>query len=129
MLLDGSRIKVILAGSLMVVAYVAIPCLGVLAYLGWAKRWRSELPIWRSYLGVGSSLMTLVVWLESAYLAYRISAHLRTDFFTVGWTVANILVALTGAAGSLALKGRPRVYAFLAACLMATPWIISYLGG
>ena len=129
MLLDGTKTKEILGGSLMVVAYVAIPCLGVLAYLGWAKRLRSELPIWRSYLGVGSCLMTLVLWFESAYVAFKISAHLRTDFITVGWTVANILVAVTGAAGSFALKGRPRVYAFLAACLMATPWIMSYLGG
>lgn len=118
----------ILVRFLMIVTYVAIPCLALLAYRGWAKHLRQDLPRWRSFLGVASIIITLLNWLALAYPAFMIAAHLQADFFTAGWTVANIMVALIGAAWSLALKGRPRVCAFLAGCLMASPWLISYLG-
>jgi hypothetical protein len=37
-----------------VLTFVAVPCLAILAYRGWAKSLRQELPQWRNALGLAS---------------------------------------------------------------------------
>jgi hypothetical protein len=110
-------------------AVITIPFLTVVAYRGWAMRWRRDLSLWRNFLGVGSLVMTFIVWLGTAYLALSLLTHLPTNFFTGAWTVANAFVALIACACSLALKGRSRVWASVAALLQFGLWTISYLGG
>lgn len=106
-----------------IATYFMVPCLTFVAHRDWAKRVRQELPSWRSYLGVGSMALTLIVWLETAYLGFSRYAHLPPDFFSDIWMVANMFISVLGAVGSLALKGRPRLSAFAAAALMAAPFM------
>jgi hypothetical protein len=127
--LETSKTTEILGVALWIAIYAAIPCLTLLAYQGWAKQGRHELPLWRCFLGVGSMVMTLLVWLGTAYFGYRLYAHLATDFFPATWMAVNALLAILAAAGSLALKGRPRALAAAAALLMAAPWILDYMLG
>ena len=112
---------------LMGMYFVAIPCLASFAYWDWTQHKRRELPPWRSFLGIGSLAVTLLVWLGTAYLSYRLYAHLSADFFTLDWTLANILFGILAAIGSLALKGRPRVAAFAGAALVIIPWLFDFL--
>lgn len=109
--------------------YFAVPCLTFVAYRGWAKRVRQELPSWRSCLGVGSMELTLIVWLETAYLGFSRYAHLAPDFFSDIWMVANMFISVLAAVANLALKGRSRLSAFAAAALMAVPFIFDYTRG
>ena len=107
--------------------FVAIPCLASFAYWDWTKHSRRELPPWRSILGIGSLIVTLLVWLGTAYLSYSLYANLSTDFFTMDWEFANILSAILAAIGSLALKGRPRIAAFAGATLVGLPWLLDFM--
>ncbi len=116
-------------GAVFLAIYLAIPCLTFVAYRGWAKLERQQLPAWRSYLGVGSMALTLLVWIGAVYLGFSLYAHLSTDFFSGIWMVANMFISVLAALGSLALKGRPRVSAFAAAVLMAAPFIFDYARG
>ncbi len=126
---NASKAYEILGFSLGVATFLAVPLLTAVAYRGWAKQWRSELPLWRNLLGAWSIAFTLINWLAFAYLAFAIFTRRHTDFFTDLWTVVAVLVSLAAVVLSLALKGRPRICAFLAACLMATPLIMNYLRG
>jgi hypothetical protein len=129
MFIDGSKTKEILGFSLVIAFYLAVPCLALLSYRGWAKQWRTKLPLWRNLLGAGSIAFTLINWLAFAYVAFAIVTRRRTDFFMDIWTIVSVLVSLAAVVLSLALKGRPRICAFLAACLMATPLIMDYVRG
>ncbi len=129
MVLIGNQIGHALILCLWIVAYLAIPCLTFIAYRGWARRGRQVLPSWRSYLGVGSMSLTLIVWLGTVYFAFSHYAHLPTNFFSDTWMAANMLISMLAVAGSFALKGRPRMSAFAAAALMTAPWIFDYFRG
>ena len=129
MVFSGNQIGHTFVSCLAIATYLAIPCLTFVAYRGWAKHGRQDLPSWRSYLGVGSMALTLIVWLGTAYFGFSHYAHLPTDFLSDTWMVSNMFISVLAAVGSLALKGRPRVSAFAAAPLMAAPWIFDYAIG
>jgi hypothetical protein len=45
-----------------VLTFVAVPCLAILAYRGWARSLRQELPHWRNALGLASIVVTFLSW-------------------------------------------------------------------
>jgi len=113
----------------LVMVILAPLCLIVFAYRGWAKRKQSELPSWRNLLGVTSIAVSVVSWFAFAYLVLALSTGNRTDFFTGAWLLA-IGLASSGAIGlGVALKGRSRLLAVLAACLLSILWILTYFAG
>ncbi len=42
------------------VIFLSVPILTALAIRGWTRRWRQELPRWRSTLGLASMVVTLL---------------------------------------------------------------------
>jgi hypothetical protein len=118
-----------LAGILGLAAFVAIPFLAAIAYRGYLQRIRANLSTPRRFLGMGSLVCTVMSWGGYAYLAFAVSTRKRTDFFTDAWMVAAVLVSLSAIVLSLALKGRPRIWALVATSLMSALWTMSYLGG
>lgn len=120
----GTNVEAVIRTCLAITLYVVSPCLAFLAYRGWAKHGRTDLPNWRNFLGLGSLMATLIVWLGTAYLKFRLFAHLPEDIGA--WTIPAVLVTILAAMGSLTLQGRPRVCAFAAAVLTGLPWIFDF---
>lgn len=118
-----------LARIVALTAFVIIPCLCVNAYRGWVRRLRPILPPWRNFVGAGSIVLTLINWLGISYLAFAISTHRRTDYLSVAGPLVVVLVSAVATVLSLALKGHPRVWAFIAAALMTGLLGMSYLAG
>ena len=110
---------------LTAVATFAPPALVVLAYLGWVKRLRENLPRWRSLIGVTSIALTLLNWLIFLALAFVLLMHLQANFFTAGWTAINALTAAISTSLAFALKGTPRTQAVVAGLFMTSIWMIS----
>jgi len=120
----GSRVGEILTMGIQITALLAIPCLTVLAYRGWAKRLRTELPRWRTILGLTSILMTILASLAfiSFFLLivlYRM--NLNGDYLLILETVALTL----GIPSAFALKSpsRPQILSadlFMILLLLAT---------
>src|SRR6266478_374111 len=106
-------------------ATFAPPALVVLAYRGWVKGLRGNLPRWRSFIGVMSIALTLLNWLIFLALSFVLVMHLQANFFTDGWIVANALIAAASTSLALALKGAPRAQAVLAGLFMTSIWMIS----
>jgi hypothetical protein len=129
MLVSGENAARTLALYLMIALYLAIPSLTFVAYRDWAKRWRQQLPPWRSCLGVGSMIMTLIIWIGTVYFGLIVFLHRPTGFSPDLWMVGSVFVSGLAAIGSLALKGRMRLAAFAGALLAAAPWMLDYVIG
>ncbi len=105
----GDTYGEILSMAVQMVSLLAIPSLTVLAYRNWTRRWRSELPHWRSVLGLISILMTSLGLLAfvSLFLAVLLRINLNADYCLV----FEILTLTLGIPSALALKGpsRPQI--------------------
>jgi hypothetical protein len=111
----------ILAG----VTFVAVPCLTILAYRGWTKRLRHELPRWRSALGLASLVVTLLSWFCLAILALSALMDLNAGSSTPDWVGPIALVLIVGTSLAFALKGASRIEAIVAGLLMVAAWMTS----
>jgi hypothetical protein len=60
MAFDVTKAREILVYVPVVSATVAIPCLTVLAYRSWSRRWQRDLPRWRGTLGTISIAATFL---------------------------------------------------------------------
>jgi len=58
------------------VIFLSVPILTALAIRGWTRRWRQELPRWRSTLGLASMVVTLLSWFGLAFLALSVTIML-----------------------------------------------------
>ena len=127
--MNTHQLTEVVAGISSLAAFATIPCLVTISYRGW-RRLRENLPSWRNFLGASSILFTLMNWLFLAYITFAIAAHRTLDLFTDdAGPVLALLVSAVAIVLSLALQGRPRVWAFLAATLMTALWTTSYLSG
>ncbi|SRR6266404_1502738 len=122
---DGSKAKEILIHFLMIATIVAIPFLTALAYRGWARRWRQQLPRWRSALGLSSMAVIFFGWFSLVILALSNLMHINTSFYSPDWVGPIALVILVGTALAFALRGTPRFEAILAGVLMIIAWLTS----
>ena len=108
--------------------FLTVLLLILLAYRGWAKRVRKDLPRWRSALGIASIAATFLNWLGFVVLALAVWLRMNVDFLDllpVDWTDINLLISAAGTLTALALKGPSRVQAFLAGLLMTALWFTS----
>ena len=106
----GDTYGEILSTAVQRIALLAIPSLTVLASRNWTSRWRSELPHWRSVLGLISILMTslgLLAFVSLFLLAIPLRINLNADYCLV----FEILTLTLGIPSALALKGpsRPQI--------------------
>src|SRR6266436_8251391 len=58
------------------VIFLSMPILTALAIRRWTRRWRQELPRWRSTLGLASMVVTLLSWFGLAFLALSVTIML-----------------------------------------------------
>ncbi len=100
---------------------LAVPCFIVLAYRGWVKRLRSELPRWRSTLGAASLLGLLLSWLGLLIPALLISLFKVQRLPDLWWALAHLML-LAAIPLAFALKGPSRVKSLLAGLLLEVLW-------
>jgi hypothetical protein len=114
---DGVRLA--LTQILGIVAFVAIPCLTIISLRQWGKRWRQELPLWRSVIGVTSLGVILLCWSRILIFALVnfLGVHLRPSGSSNSETMLTV-AALTGTLMAFALKGASRIEAIAASVLL-----------
>jgi hypothetical protein len=102
---------------------LSVPLLGVVALVVWFKRHRSNLPLWRNALGLGSVAAVGVNWAWFLFLTYcgQIGGF-GTHYMTTRSADRYLLVPLAAILASFALKGKSRVLAALSAFLMFALW-------
>jgi hypothetical protein len=122
---EGSKTKEVLIHSLMIATIVAIPFLTALAYRGWAKRGRQDLPHWRSSLGMASIVLTFVSWLILGGLALSVRIGINTSLFPPYWMAPIALLVFVGTCLGFAWRGTSRIEAIVAGLLMVTAWLMS----
>jgi len=105
---------------------LAIPVLTVLAWRGWAKHVRKDLPHWRSVIGVISILITFLR-LACVYGSLPPGGlDSRTvDNLVEAWLSAVLLMAFIGISLAFALRGISRAQVILAGLLMVALWFAS----
>ena len=113
-----------------VLTFVAVPCLAILAYRGWARSLRQELPHWRSALGLASIVVTFLSWSSlsmSALLVLLERIGFNTNFFSFSpdWIPPIALLVLAGTSLAIALRGASRIEAIVAGLMMVVAWIMS----
>ena len=114
---DSSKITQICGLSLAIAAIAATPLLTILALRGWVKRLRTQLPRWRSALGLTSIASTFVCWLGyigSFFLLMPLG--IRIDSWH--WIIFAVLTLLLGFILALALKSPSRALTLSAGLLM-----------
>src|SRR3989442_15668242 len=99
---------------------LAIPVFTVLAWRGWAKRVRKDLPRWRSVIGVISILITFLSWLAfvSPFLLMGLDSHTVNNLNFDIWLSVILLMVFIGISLAFALKSPSRAYTLLAGLLM-----------
>lgn len=99
-------------------AFLAVPVLSILAYIGWDSKLRRSLPRWRSLLGLLSLIITCDLWLFLVGVTVVFWLGLRTRPITRELVEILPFAALSGVGLSGFLKGRPRLQAIAASLLM-----------
>src|SRR5437879_3304800 len=114
-LLTNLRVPVLyrLVRLVAIACYLAIPLLTLLAYRGWAKRVRKDLPRWRSSAGVISIVITFLNWLASVILVLSPHMHFNISFFFLNWAGPIVFIIGVGTSLGFAWKGAPRLQAVL----------------
>lgn len=115
----------ILGFSLGGIAFVAVPCLVLLAYGTWTQGLRGQLPQWRSYLGLASIVVTLLNWFGLAVLALSVLMNVNTNYFSPDWIHRIALLTFAGTFLGFALKGASRIEAVAAGLFVVTAWVTS----
>ncbi len=118
MAFDVTKAREILVYVPVVSATVAIPCLTVLAYRSWSRRWQRDLPRWRGTLGTISIAATFLGWVTfvGSFLMIALGFHQQIDSLlflrvTSQTTVAGIALAFT-------LRGPARAQTLFSGLLM-----------
>lgn len=112
----------ILRVVILVVCLPGIPLLGLLAFRGWTRNFRRNLPGWRNKLGVISIALSLVGWFALLTPAFFHLMGFGTSWYGDTWEGAVPLSAATGTTLALALRGLPRVQAVAAGLLVIILW-------
>ncbi|SRR6266567_3052667 len=107
------------------ITFVAVPCLAILAYRGWAKSVRQKLPHWRNALGIMSIVLTSLSWSSLAILPLLGRIDVSTGFFSVDWISPIAFLTVAGTFLAFALKGASRIEAIVASLLMVAAWGMS----
>ena len=106
----------ILNYGIQVTSLVAVPCLTVLAYRSWAKRWKNELPRWRSFLGLVSMLTTSLGWLS--FVGFFLAILSRINLDGERWLVFQLVTLILGILSAFALRNPSRAQLLLADLFM-----------
>ncbi len=101
------------------VLVLAILGFTLLAYRGWAKQLRKDLPGWRSVLGV-TSILIVACNLFALVIPFLLAVmHLNTHILTTDWMAAVSFSVVISICLGFTLKGVPRVQIVLGGLLTA----------
>lgn len=114
---DSSKVIQICNLSVAIAAITATPLLTILALRGWRKRLRTQLPRWRSALGLTSIASTFVCWLGYVSFFFLL-IPLRIWIDGWHWIIFEVLTLLVGFILALALKSPSRALTLSAGLLM-----------
>jgi hypothetical protein len=107
----------------LVLSYLAVPCLLVLAYRDLKKQLPEPLYDWRSTFGVTSMLVIAADWCSVILLTVADRANLRwAKPIDVNWFSYLGLAPIVAALLALALNGRARDWTIAASLSMAVFW-------
>jgi hypothetical protein len=109
---------------------VGVPILLFLAWKGWTKSVRAELPAWRNGLCISALLLLSLNWLGAAVLEAPVfvnprmprPAGLMEAMLTLSHLLGIIVIVL-----AFALRRAPRIQAILAGVLMLVSWPLGYV--
>ena len=107
------------------VIFLSMPILTALAIRGWTRRWRQELPRWRSTLGLASMVVTLLSWFGLAFLALSVIMDLNAGSYSSDLGGLIALAVIAGTSLAFALRGASRIEALVAGLLMVAAWLTS----
>ena len=107
------------------VIFLSVPILTALAIRGWTRRWRQELPRWRSTLGLASMVVTLLSWFGLAFLALSVIMDLNAGSYSSDLGGLIALAVIAGTSLAFALRGASRIEALVAGLLMVAAWLTS----
>jgi hypothetical protein len=108
---------------LLAIWMLSVPILELVVLVVWLKRLRSELPFWRSTLGLASVFAVLVNWVWFLLLSYSGQiGGFGTHQLTSRSVDRYLWVVLAAIPASLALKQKSRILAAFAAFLMFALW-------
>ena len=114
---DSSKVIQICGLSLAIAAITATPLLTIHAFRGWLKLLRTQLPPWRSALGLTSIASTFVCWF--GYVSYFfLLMPLGIGIDGWHWIIFEVLTLLLGIILALALKSPYRALTLSAGLLM-----------
>jgi hypothetical protein len=106
-----------------VLAYLAVPCLLVMAYGDVKKHLPESLSDWRSSFGLTSMLVITADWCSVILLIVVDRANLRwAKPIDVTWSSYLSVAPIVGALLAFALNGRARVWTIAASLSMALVW-------
>jgi hypothetical protein len=119
----------VLSVALALVSLVAIPILLLLAWRGWTRSVRAELPAWRNGLCISALLLLFLDWLGAVVLEVPIlvnprmtrPAGLMEDMLTLSHPLCVIVIVL-----AFSFRRVPRIQAVLAGLLMLVSWPMGY---
>jgi len=114
---------------LSLVGLVAVPVLLFLAWGGWKRSLRAELPAWRNGLCISGLVLLSLNWLGAAVLEVPMFMNPRTirpaglmeGMLTLSHPLSIIVIVL-----AFALRRVPRIEAGIAALLMLVSWPLGY---
>src|SRR5260370_12144851 len=111
-----------IAAVLNGVSFLSVQILRALAIRGWTRRWRQELPRWRSTLGLASMVVTLLTWFGLAILALLALMDVNTSFYSPDWVDPIALIAIAGTSLAFALRGASRIKPIVPTPLLPPPY-------
>jgi hypothetical protein len=114
---------------LSLVGLGVVPVLSFLAWRGWQKSVRAELPAWRNGLCISGLVLLSLNWLGAAVLEVPMFVNPRTirpvglmeGMLTLSHPLSIIVLLL-----AFALRRVPRIEAGIAALLMLVSWPLGY---
>lgn|ERR1700682_400736 len=109
-----------------------VPALLYLAWSGWARTVRADLPRWRNGIGLAVLLILSLSWAGAVFLYPTFAHFLHYDpsgLISLKWVVFVLShpVDLLALVLAVSLKRGPRVEAALAALIMVTCWPGGYV--
>jgi hypothetical protein len=112
------------------ICFVTVPVLLFLAWKGWAKGVRAELPPWRNGLCISALLLLLLNWLGAAVLEVPVFVNPRmprpADLMQVMLTLSHPL-GIVVLVLAFAFRRVSRVQTVVAALLMLVSWPLGYV--
>jgi hypothetical protein len=114
-----------LIGLLALAAFVAVPCLSVLAYRGWIRFDGKEMSNWRRVLGLLSIIVTSLNWVLFLAITFLAIMQLHTALPWSDLDGVFVLLSLLPIGLCFALKRAPRIQVLIASGLMTALWLTS----